>query len=604
MGSLTTIALTFSCIIALVYSQSPHVTTPLGNVTGKTILFSEDSYIGVNKYIDVYKGIPYAEPPVGDLRFEKPLPKEPWSGTLNATKYSSWCIQSGVHYTVVGEDDCLYLNIFVPQTKPRNAAVMFFIHGGGFVTGTASTDDYSGVVLAATGDVIVVTINYRLNFYGFLTTGDDDYPGNIGLFDQLEALKWVNKNIGAFGGDPSRVTIFGESAGSASVDYHLLSKESWDYFSQAILESGTTLSNWAYTERDEAKDLAIMIGTKVGCEFTDSKAFVECMKGVDPGAIANASVGITVYPAPVVDGIFIKSSPEILIRNGDFKTEATIIVGTNKDEGTLAYLVLPDYQKPSTPNVSKSEFLNLIPTAFVPIKEASNPHILDAIYFEYTDWSQSDDPEASYFNSGVRLATDFQFLCPSDAVQRAHFSVGNKVFVYLMTHIPKVSVFDAYNEYALPWIGAGHGEELQFVFGYPFLNGSFTYSLEQPSDTDRNVSVEFMRYWTNFAKTGDPNTRGNETSHHSFDKDLAVWPEFTIPELNYIDINPTSSSERAYRADKCAFWSTYEPKLEQFAADMSESEELWRNDYYNWKYNDLPEWQKAFDDYKENKVCT
>ncbi|XP_033121776.1 cholinesterase-like, partial [Anneissia japonica] len=388
------------------------------------------------------------------------------------------------------------------QLRPHNASVMLFIHGGGFLTGTASTDDYSGVVLAATGDVIVVTINYRLNFYGFLTTGDDDYPGNVGLFDQLEALKWVNKNIGVFN------------------QLHL---------PRVPQNSGM---------------LTIM--------------------GPSCKTYNNVSAAwITVYPAPVVDGIFIKSSPEILIRNGDFKTQATIIVGTNKDEGTLAYLVLPDYQKPSTPNVSKSEFLNLIPTAFVPIKEASNPHILDAIYFEYTDWSQSDDPEASYFNSGVRLATDFQFLCPSDAVQHAHFSVGNKVFVYLMTHIPKVSVFDAYNEYDLPWIGAGHGEELQFVFGFPFLNGSSTYSLEQPSDTDRNVSVEFMRYWTNFAKTGDPNTRGNETSDHSFDKDLAVWPEFTIPELNYIDINPTSSSERAYRADKCAFWSTYEPKLEQ-----------------------------------------
>ncbi|XP_033121774.1 cholinesterase 2-like [Anneissia japonica] len=595
MVSLTFNALTFSCIISLVYSQSPHVTTTLGKVAGKTILFSEDSYIGVNKYIDVYKGIPYAEPPVGNLRFENPRPKEPWMGTLNATEYSPMCIQSSG-----GEDDCLYLNIFVPQSKPHNASVMFFIHGGSFLTGTASTDVYSGVVLAAIGDVIVVTINYRLNIYGFLTTGDDEYPGNVGLLDQLEALKWVNQNIGAFGGDPSRVTIFGESAGSAMVDYHLLSKQSWDYFSQAILESGTALCDWAYTEREESKNLAITIGEKVGCEFTDSNAFVECMKGVDPGAVVDASVGITIYPGPVVDGIFIERSPEILIQNEEFKTDTNIIIGTNKDEGTSFYFNLPDYLSPDTPKVSKSEFLYLIPVIFVPIEEASNPLILDSIYFEYTDWSQADDPEANFFDSSVRLATDFQFVCPSDAVQRAHASVGNKVYAYVMSHTPEVSIFGL----DFDWLGASHAEELSFVFGLPFLNGTPIYSLEQPSDIDRNLSVEFMRYWTNFANTGDPNTRGREASTPSFDRDLTFWPEFTIPELNYLDINPMSSSERAYRADKCAFWSTYEPKLKQFAADMSETEELWRNDYYSWKFNDLPEWQKAFNDYKANKVCT
>ncbi|XP_033121778.1 acetylcholinesterase-like [Anneissia japonica] len=563
--------ITFSCIIALVYGQSPHVITTLGEVEGKTILFSEDSYIGVNKYIDVYKGIPYAEPPVGSLRFEKPRPKEHWIGTLNATEYSPPCIQpvDANPYTVVGKEDCLNLNIFVPQSKPHNASVMLFIHGGGFLTGTASTDDYSGVVLAATGDVIVVTINYRLNFYGFLTTGDDDYPGNAGLFDQLEALKWVNKNIGGklcllMNENKSNkkytskylltIYIYDNSRRNIS---KLTYMNSMDY----TFQSGTSLCEWAYTEREKAKDLAITIGKKVGCEFTDSKSFVECMKGVDPETVANASVGINVYPGPVVDGIFIESSPEILIRNGEFKADTKIIIGTNKDDGTLLYLYLPDYLTPDTPKVSKSEFLNLIPTAFVPIEEASNPHILDSIYFEYTDWSHADDPEANYFDSGVQLATDFQFLCPSDAVQRAHVPVGNKVYVYLMSYTPKVPIFG----FDFDWLGAGHAEELQFVFGLPFLNGTHIYSLEQPSDTDRNLSVEFMRYWTNFAKTGDPNTRGSEVSTPSFDEDLAVWPEFSIPELNYLDINPTSSPERAYRADKCAFWSTYEPKLEQYA---------------------------------------
>ncbi|XP_071945423.1 cholinesterase-like [Antedon mediterranea] len=598
-------SLLFSCLIVAVFSQNPQVSTTLGDVAGETIKFKEDSYLKVNKTIDVYKGIPFAEPPVGEYRFEKPRPKEPWNGTLDATEYASWCLQSPSPYVTVGKDDCLYLNIFSPQTKPQNAAVMVFIHGGGFTTGTASTEDYSGVPLAATGDVIVVTINYRLNVYGFLTTGDADYPGNMGLFDQQEALKWVNAHIEAFGGDPSRVTIFGESAGSASVDYHLLSKGSWTYFSQAILESGATLSSWAYTEKEDAKEQAINIGKKVGCEYTESKAFVSCMKGIDPGKIANASVGMTTLPAPVVDGVFIENSPKVLIQNGEIKRNATIIVGTNEHEGTLFFLYAPVYFTPDQPEVSKSEFLQFIKATTE--EAAMNPLITDATYFEYTDWSLADNPDADYFDSAVELATDFHFLCPSDVVQRAHSTAGNKVYVYLMTHVPEVSVFGPYLPgmgVGFDWIGAGHAEELQFVFGLPFLANSSMYRSEQPSDVDRNVSVEFMRYWTNFAKTGDPNSRGSETPDPSFDNNLVNWPKYTIPALEYLDINKMSFSDRAYRADKCAFWSSYEPKLVQYTDDLPEEERSWRNDYYSWKNNDLPEWQRAFNDYQQNKVCT
>ncbi|XP_071950761.1 cholinesterase-like [Antedon mediterranea] len=597
MESIIFKSLIFSSITVVVFSQSPQVSTTLGVIAGETINFKEDSYLKVNKNIDVYKGIPFAEPPVGEYRFEKPRPKEPWDGTLDATEYGSLCLQSASQYVNIGKDDCLYLNIFSPQTKPQNAAVMVFIHGGGFTTGTASTDYYSGVSLAATGDVIVVTINYRLNLFGFLTTDDEDYPGNIGLFDQQEALKWVNTHIGAFGGNPSRVTIFGESAGSASVDYHLLSKGSWTYFSQAILESGTAQSPWANIEREVAAEVTIDIGKKVGCEYTESKAFVSCMKGIDAGAILNASVGMTSVPLPVVDGLFLEDSPEVLIKNGEFKRNTTIIVGTNKDEGTYLLFFNPVYFTPFTPTITKAEFLQLIPTTV--LVEPMNPLIVDSIYFEYTNWSSADNPDADYFDSAVQLGTDAQFLCPSDVVERTHSTAGNNVYVYLMTHVPTVSVFFPYG---FDWLGAGHGEELQFVFGSSFVNSS-VYQIEQPSDADRHVSVEFLRYWTNFAKTGDPNSRGSETPDPSFDKDLVNWPKYTIPELQYLDINTMSYSDQAYRADKCAFWNSYQPKLEQYAADLPEQEKSWRDDYYNWKNNDLPEWQKAFDDYQQNKVC-
>ncbi|XP_071950771.1 acetylcholinesterase-like isoform X2 [Antedon mediterranea] len=522
MESIIIKLLLISSITVVVFSQSPQVSTTLGVIAGETINFKEDLYLKVDKNIDVYKGIPFAEPPVGEYRFEKPRPKEPWDGTLDATEYGASCLQSPFPYVTIGKDDCLYLN----------------------------------------------------------------------------------SHIGAFGGDPSRVTLFGESAGSASVDYHLLSKGSWTYFSQVILQSGTTLSPWANIEREVAAEVTIEIGKKVGCEYTESKAFVNCLKGIDAGAIANASVGMSIIPIPVIDGLFLEDRPEVLITNGEFKRNANIIVGTNEDEGTYLFLLDPAYFSPFPPEVQQEGFLQLT-LQIVP--RATNPLIADSIYFEYTDWSSADNPDADYFYSTVQLGTDSQFLCPSDAVQRAHSTAGNNVYVYLMTHIPAVSAFSSLSYpfgFQFEWLGASHAEELQLVFGLPFLENASMYQVEQPNDADRDVSIEFMRYWTNFAKTGDPNSRGSETPDPSFDNDLVTWPKYTIPELQYLDINTMSYSDRAYRADKCAFWNSYQPKLEQYSADLPEQEKSWRDDYYNWKNNDLPEWQKAFDDYQQNKVCS
>ncbi|XP_072044528.1 carboxylic ester hydrolase-like [Amphiura filiformis] len=184
-------------LVCSVFASDPTVTVEQGQITGTRYQFQAK---GVNYEVDAYLGIPYAEAPVGPLRFKPPVPKE-WKGKLSAQEYSKYCPQFVMPeiFPLKSEnmdEDCLVLNVFVPQSKPSNAAVMFWIHGGGYNMGAGSfTEEMDLHPLAALGDVIVVSINYRLNAFGFLSTGDDVVPGNMGMLDQVEAMKWVQKNI-------------------------------------------------------------------------------------------------------------------------------------------------------------------------------------------------------------------------------------------------------------------------------------------------------------------------------------------------------------------------------------------------------------------------
>lgn len=202
---------TFAVVFCLNLAK---VITKSGEIHGYERIIDGNS---VNEYL----GIPYAEPPIKDLRFKKPLPVKPWKEPFNATEWPNPCFQ---RYNNNSSEDCLYLNIFAPKSKSNELqGVMFWIHGGGFLYGSSSLEIYDAAYLAAKGDIIIVTINYRLSTFGFLYTGTDDAPGNAGLYDQALALKWVKDNIEHFGGNPNEITIFGQSVGSYSVSLHLLS---------------------------------------------------------------------------------------------------------------------------------------------------------------------------------------------------------------------------------------------------------------------------------------------------------------------------------------------------------------------------------------------
>lgn len=209
-----------------------------------------------------FRGIPYAKPPIGNLRFKLPEKPEPWTDVKDVIKIGSDCVQKssvipGMH--VSGNEDCLFLNVYTPDlTFSEKLPVMFFIHGGGYQE-MSSSDLFYGPDFFINENVIVVTINYRLGPLGFLSV--DYLPQNVGLYDQLLALKWVNENIDKFGGDKNEITIFGESAGSSSIHFQILSPLTKNLFKRAILQSGTALDTWAYeNENHNQNDIMVKFG--------------------------------------------------------------------------------------------------------------------------------------------------------------------------------------------------------------------------------------------------------------------------------------------------------------------------------------------------------
>lgn len=266
-------------------SASPIRTTHMGQVKGSLVHVK-----GTNVGIHVFLGIPFAKPPVGLLRFAPPEPSESWSGVKDGTSHPAMCLQDITLMDALAQyllnhtllftsmsEDCLYLNIYTPAHthEGSNLPVMVWIHGGGLVMGMASI--YDGSALAAFEDIVVVVIQYRLGVLGFFSTGDKHASGNWGYLDQVAALHWVQQNIAYFGGDPGRVTIFGESAGGTSVSSHMVSPMSQGLFHGAIMESGVALLPGLLANSSDM--VSTMVVNPSSCGQVDSEALVDCLRG-------------------------------------------------------------------------------------------------------------------------------------------------------------------------------------------------------------------------------------------------------------------------------------------------------------------------------------
>ncbi|XP_073975537.1 carboxylic ester hydrolase-like [Rhodnius prolixus] len=243
--------------------------------------------------VAAFSGIPFAKPPLGQLRFQDPQPPESWAGVRDAYNFGSICVQIPFIYppvetTKLGNEDCLYLSVYSPALKPSKLLpVIFYISGGGFNFGSGEIDKTPEYFMDY--DVVVVMHNYRLGPFGFISMEDDILAGNMGMKDQVMALEWVRKNIANFGGDPEQVTLIGESAGGASVSYHMYSPMSRGLFHRAISQAGTALSCWATIPPGVARSQAIYLAKKFNCSVDSSQMILDCLRTINAYELIESS---------------------------------------------------------------------------------------------------------------------------------------------------------------------------------------------------------------------------------------------------------------------------------------------------------------------------
>jgi para-nitrobenzyl esterase len=437
-----------------------------------------------------FKGIPYAAPPVGDLRFQPPQPAKPWSGTLRALDYGKAEIQprNAIAGTAPQQqsEDCLFLNVWAPKLDSRRRPVMVWIHGGGFKNGSGSDPLYDGSNLARRGDVDVVTINYRLGPFGFLYLGGVGgtayaQSGNLGLLDQVAAVKWVRDNIGAFGGDPSNVTIFGESAGGMSVCALLGMPEAKGLFRHAIAESGA-----ANMVRDTATASVITSGFMTAAGATDVNALkalsARQMVAAESKMVSPSAQSEFVF-GPVVDGAALPQPPlQTIAAVG--ASGVDLMIGTNHDEIRLWTLAAP-----AVARLPLGVLASYIPT----VQGACNataPGSTGAVAASY----QSRMPGASDGDVSMAVLTDSIFRVPSIRVAEAQSPGQSNTWMYMFS----------WPSPETPSVGACHAIELPFVFG------NFNGQVERLVGTSppQALSNTIQDAWAAFARTGNPNKAG------------------------------------------------------------------------------------------------
>ena len=460
---------TVSCALLLSHgaadayaSSAPIVTTKTGAVSGK-----------LDGNVREFFGIPFAAPPVGALRWQPPQPHATWASTLDATKPGNSCAQINFRAALIGSEDCLYLNVYAPQPSGHPLPVMVWIHGGTFVAGSGA--QYDGHALADKGHLIVVTINYRLGPFGFLAHHALSTPGapsgNYGLLDQQAALRWVKDNIAAFGGDPSRVTVAGESAGAISIGDQIVSPAAAGLFERAILESGPFLHLITLVEAESRGD---EFASALGCAGASvvicmrSKSTSDVLKAIPASAI---SVGPPVW-FPVMDRHLIPTQPAEALSAGQFN-KVPVINGSNHDEGTLFVA----FGK----SMTAEQFTSAVESRF-----GSDAQRVLAAY------SLSNYPSPTQA-SAARFGDEF-FSC---RILKAGelLSAFVPVYQYEFNYINPPNVFLPNPPFPF---GAYHGSEIQYVFGTIGSRGG------SPAPAHQALSNEMMAYWINFISAGEP----------------------------------------------------------------------------------------------------
>jgi len=401
------------------------------------------------RQVSAWYGVPYAQPPVGNLRFRHPRPIDMWEGVKETKQLPNSCIQikdtmwPGFHGSEAWNantklsEDCLYLNVVAPKTPQKNAAVLLWIYGGGFWGGTTTLDLYDLKTIVSEENIIAVGIQYRVASLAFLYFDTEDVPGNAGMFDQLMALQWVKDNIEQFGGNPNNITLMGESAGACSVSLHLLSPLSRHLFSQAIMQSAAATVPWGVITKEESLLRGLRLAELMQCphDRKNIRGAIDCLRKANATEMVykewdGITMGLTIgIFTPIIDGSFLDEKPAVSLKKKEFK-KTNILIGANKDEGMffIFYYMADMFPKEEDVFINREDFERSI----TELNVYANPLQRKAIEFEYTNWLNPGDPIKNR-EEVDRFTGDWQFTCPVVEFAHRYAETGNNVYMYHFT---------------------------------------------------------------------------------------------------------------------------------------------------------------------------
>jgi len=532
--------------------NDPVVATQGGALSGTTL----KSFLG-NSYF-AFKGIPYAEPPVGEQRFRLPRPHPGWSGVRTAKTHGPKCVQFEIFKpgVTVGNEDCLFANVYTPRLPSAQGSVrlpvLVWIHGGGFVSGEGDATFY-GPDYLLDQQVVLVTVNYRLGPFGFFTTGDGSASGNYGLHDQTLALQWVKDNIAVFGGDPERVTIFGESAGGASIGLQVLSPRARGLFSGAISQSGASMCSFA-ADGEVQGEVAQKHAALLGCDTSSSDAIVDCLRKMSVKDImatmndmaVNTPLGVKIFYKPRVDTEaavpFLPEDPYVALREGHFN-RVPWMNGFNHDEGVFNIAMMAGMAKDGRPPYATQDWTVWSRDLLEITKVAADPEaVAEQIYrFYLGDDAVTEDNLPAL----VQLFTDRGFgACVSSEIELA--SAHTPVYKYIFDHTGAGrQSFTAIMNMMMGGkglskdLGVGHADDLFYLFRPMFAPPVAANSAEH------NMIKFMVSIWTNFARNGYPSQDVVP---------MPSWPAFTPDNQQHMQLNDQPTLDRDAFSERLAFW--------------------------------------------------
>ncbi|CAK1590232.1 unnamed protein product [Parnassius mnemosyne] len=494
-----------------------------------------------------FLGVPYAKPPVGDLRFKCPQSPEPWEGVRDATTIKQTNISCQINFMTqkfVGSEDCLYLNVYTPKLPPykkEKLPVMVFIHGGGFVGGSGIVKSDSNPDFLIEKNVVLVTINYRLRAFGFLSIDIPEAAGNMGLKDQVKALEWVKQNIENFNGDSNNVTLFGSSAGAASVEYLIISPVANGLFHKAILQSGSVLNSWSINEEPK-KSLERLLKSldykgpmddkntihKYLMNVPSEELILAEMKAFSDNDFKKLDFGF----APIIEndyqngGAFLTKSPYKLLNDGLFN-KVPVIKGFCNKEASLRMMLRNSV---ITDLVKERNFIEFLPFKLSPKESEIYISKIEKVYL-------SNKKTEEEINESIQeFLGDLDFVSGIWASAKIMAKAGVPLYVYEFSYAGNLNLSQIFK---LNVNGAGHGDESSYLIPSQIP--------ENINESDELMINKMTNMWTNFARTSNPTPTASDVVP-------IAWPIFSNKSVNYLNIDKELKTKSNYEPTKIAIF--------------------------------------------------